>query len=117
MGGPIYIEKPTNNLIASITKGLSRFKDTMFGNSRGGALGYEFLAAGGIVMRPTAAIIGEAGPEAVIPLSQLGAMGPSVGTVVINVSGYEDGAGAGAAAADAFRRALGLQRRMPFATV
>jgi hypothetical protein len=30
------------------------------------------LASGGVVMRPTKAIIGEAGPEAVIPLSQAG---------------------------------------------
>lgn len=32
------------------------------------------MAAGGIVTRPTAAIIGEAGPEAVIPLSRMGGM-------------------------------------------
>jgi len=33
------------------------------------------LAAGGVVTDPTMALIGEAGPEAVIPLSQLGAFG------------------------------------------
>lgn len=34
------------------------------------------LAEGGIVTRPTRALIGEAGPEAVIPLSKAGLMGP-----------------------------------------
>jgi len=33
------------------------------------------LAAGGIVTRPTKALIGEAGPEAVIPLREMGGMG------------------------------------------
>jgi hypothetical protein len=32
------------------------------------------LAKGGIVRRPTLALIGEAGPEAVVPLSRLSAM-------------------------------------------
>lgn len=34
--------------------------------------GIRLFADGGIVMRPTAGIVGEAGPEAVIPLAQLG---------------------------------------------
>ena len=32
----------------------------------------EILAAGGIVTRPTLAMIGEAGPEAVVPLDRMG---------------------------------------------
>jgi phage-related minor tail protein len=40
----------------------------------------RYLATGGIVTRPTLAMIGEAGPEAVIPLNQ---MGPSIGTINI----------------------------------
>jgi hypothetical protein len=43
------------------------------------------MADGGIVTRPTLAMIGEAGPEAVIPLSQMGNMGGS--GVTINVAG------------------------------
>lgn len=43
------------------------------------------LASGGIVTRPTRAIIGEAGAEAVIPLDRLGSMGSQ--TVNVNVSG------------------------------
>ena len=40
------------------------------------------MAAGGIVTSPTLAMIGEAGPEAVIPLSQMGSMGGGVSIVV-----------------------------------
>ena len=43
-----------------------------------------FLAAGGIVKTPTVAMIGEAGPEAVIPLGQMGSMGSNI---TINVGG------------------------------
>jgi hypothetical protein len=43
------------------------------------------MANGGIVTGPTLAMIGEAGPEAVIPLSQMGNMGGS--GVTINVAG------------------------------
>ena len=42
------------------------------------------MAEGGIVSRPTLALIGEAGPEAVVPLSKMGSGG---GDVNINVTG------------------------------
>ena len=42
------------------------------------------LAEGGIVTGPTLALIGEAGPEAVIPLSKMGGMG---GGITVNVNG------------------------------
>jgi hypothetical protein len=45
-----------------------------------------FLAAGGIVTSPTLSMIGEAGPEAVIPLSQMGSMGGG-SNITINVGG------------------------------
>jgi phage-related protein len=41
------------------------------------------LASGGIVTRPTMAILGEAGPEAVVPLDRMRGMG----TVTVNVNG------------------------------
>jgi hypothetical protein len=44
------------------------------------------LAQGGIVNSPTLAMIGEAGPEAVIPLSKMNAMGSGI-NVTINVTG------------------------------
>jgi len=46
------------------------------------------LQEGGIVTRPTRAIIGEAGPEAVIPLRRLGATGALGGAnITINING------------------------------
>jgi hypothetical protein len=42
------------------------------------------MAEGGIVTRPTNALIGEAGAEAVIPLDKMGSMGTNV---VVNVAG------------------------------
>lgn len=42
------------------------------------------MAEGGIVTQPTIALIGEAGPEAVVPLRKGGAMG---GNVTVNVNG------------------------------
>lgn len=39
---------------------------------RGTEIGFPQLAKGGIVRRPTLAMIGEAGPEAVVPLSKMG---------------------------------------------
>jgi hypothetical protein len=45
------------------------------------------LAEGGIVNSPTLAMIGEAGSEAVIPLSKMGGMGMGGMNIVINVQG------------------------------
>lgn len=45
--------------------------------------GIPMMATGGVVSGPTLALIGEQGPEAVVPLSQMGGMGG----VTINVSG------------------------------
>jgi hypothetical protein len=54
------------------------------------------LANGGLVMSPTLALIGEAGPEAVVPLDRMGQMG---GNVTINVNGGDPNA-----VVDALRR-------------
>jgi hypothetical protein len=54
------------------------------GGNTGSARGFTAMATGGIVTSPTMALIGEAGPEAVIPLSKLDSMG---GGVTINVNG------------------------------
>ncbi|HEY3742454.1 MAG TPA: hypothetical protein VGL53_21545 [Bryobacteraceae bacterium] len=48
------------------------------------------LADGGFVTQPTLAIIGEAGPEAVIPLSAMGAAGAGTGSmqqIIVNING------------------------------
>jgi hypothetical protein len=56
------------------------------GGGGGGGDNLSPMAAGGIVMRPTRALIGEAGPEAVIPLGR--SNGGGLGnTVVVNVAG------------------------------
>jgi hypothetical protein len=70
------------------------------GSASGGAnpagLDYKAMATGGIVTSPTFALIGEAGPEAVIPLDKMGGMG---GGVTINVNGGDP-----QAVVDALRR-------------
>ena len=48
--------------------------------------GIPAMAAGGVVTGPTLALIGEAGPEAVIPLDRMGSMGGG-NNVTINVNG------------------------------
>ena len=50
------------------------------------------LAAGGIVTSPTLAMIGEAGPEAVVPLSRAGEFGMGGSNVTINVQGADPNA-------------------------
>jgi len=50
--------------------------------------GFGFLASGGIVNGPTRAIVGEKGPEAVIPLNKLeGLGGTTIGDINITVEG------------------------------
>jgi hypothetical protein len=55
---------------------------TSGGSGDGGAnpagLDYKAMATGGIVTSPTMALIGEAGPEAVIPLSKAGGLGMNI---------------------------------------
>ena len=53
-----------------------------------GSIGARAMATGGVVSRPTLALIGEQGPEAVVPLSQMGGMGG----VTINVNGGDPNA-------------------------
>ena len=63
------------------------------GGGFGGALGGIFsgigsllgLAEGGVVTKPTVAMIGESGPEAVVPLDKMDSMG---GSVTLNFSGH-----------------------------
>ena len=52
--------------------------------SGAGRRGIPLMAEGGIVNKPTFAMIGEAGAEAVIPLDKMGSMGQKV---VVNVAG------------------------------
>jgi len=52
--------------------------------SGAGRRGIPFMAEGGVVSKPTIAMIGEAGAEAVIPLDRMGSMGTKV---TVNVAG------------------------------
>jgi hypothetical protein len=54
------------------------------------------LAVGGIVTRPTQALIGEAGPEAVIPLDKLGKMGGNTYNITVNAGMGTNGTQLGA---------------------
>jgi SLT domain-containing protein len=48
------------------------------GGNTGSARGFTAMATGGIVTSPTMALIGEAGPEAVIPLNKAGGLGMNI---------------------------------------
>lgn len=62
--------------------GVSVMAGASMGGAGGGGGGLPRMASGGVVTRPTLALIGEAGPEAVVPLGK--GMG---GGVTINVQG------------------------------
>jgi len=67
------------NIDVVITERVNKIVATVSG-------GIPQMAEGGIVNRPTLALIGEAGPEAVVPLSKMGGMGGG-GDININVNG------------------------------
>jgi hypothetical protein len=66
------------------------------------------LAEGGVVTGPTLAMIGEAGPEAVIPLDRMGSMGAGSNQVTINVNGGDPNA-----VVDALRRYMRQNGSVP----
>jgi hypothetical protein len=63
--------------------------DSGNGGANPAGLDYKAMASGGVVTSPTFALIGEAGPEAVIPLDKMSGMG---GGVTINVNGGDPNA-------------------------
>ena len=52
--------------------------DSGDGGANPAGLDYKAMATGGIVTSPTMALIGEAGPEAVIPLNKAGGLGMNI---------------------------------------
>jgi len=83
-----------NDLIAKIGELIDTMADVPAlpgGSSSGQPFGGQdppAMAAGGVVTRPTVALVGEAGPEAIIPLAKLGGMrGPSEQTINIMLDG------------------------------
>lgn len=78
------------------------------GGANPAGLDYKAMATGGVVTSPTFALIGEAGPEAVIPLDKMGSMG---GGVTINVNGGDP-----QAVVDALRRYMQVNGSVPIRT-
>jgi hypothetical protein len=62
------------------------------------------FATGGIVTSPTLGLVGEAGAEAVIPLSKLGNMGNNI-NITVNAGMGVDGAEVGNQIIDAIKKA------------
>lgn len=79
----MVVTGPLGVLIGMLRK-LVELKDSI-GNFDIGDINIPGFANGGIVTGPTLAMVGEKGPEAIIPLSQLGNMGG--GGVTVNVTG------------------------------
>jgi hypothetical protein len=78
--GPEVPGKPQPRRLTAVPQGLSRIRQDFD----------EFIpmmANGGLVMSPTLALIGEAGPEMVIPLDRAGGVGATY--VTVNVSGAD----------------------------
>jgi hypothetical protein len=78
------------------------------GGANPAGLDYKAMATGGIITRPTLALMGESGPEAVIPLSKMGSMG---GGVTINVNGGDP-----QSVVDALRRYMQVNGSVPIRT-
>ena len=72
--------------IGETAASLSDFSISIVGTYTGGVVG---LQHGGIVTRPTLAVVGEAGPEAVIPLDRFESMGEAKVTVNVFNNGSD----------------------------
>ena len=76
-----FLTRSITVLAKLIGKGpLGKIKDPIMRDGR--MLADPELAEGGIVDKPTRAIIGEKGPEAIIPLNQIGNIGGFAGTLI-----------------------------------
>ena len=102
--------KPGKDIPSIPQVSFGRLGDSGSGEGRGAGLAVPAMAQGGIVTGPTLALIGEAGPEAVIPLDRLGNMGGA--TYQINVNGGDPNA-----VVDALRRYMFQNGAVPIRTV
>ena len=103
----INLIKPGKDIgtLGQVSLGRMGGGDAAAGGANPAGLDYKAMATGGIVTSPTFALIGEAGPEAVIPLSKMGSMG---GGVTINVNGGDP-----QAVVNALRRYMQLNGSVP----
>jgi hypothetical protein len=80
---------PNNNYVGGTYLGPDVYQSTLTGQALANKLAkndaFATMADGGIVSSATMALIGEAGPEAVIPLNRMGSMGGTY--ITVNVSG------------------------------
>lgn len=87
-----FIQIAIKDGVAKLAEALAAVGTAFSAGSTGGsgwlaALGAVFLADGGIVRKPTFAMVGEAGPEAVIPLDRLSSVGGG-GPLEVHVHDY-----------------------------
>ncbi|MGL4268007.1 MAG: hypothetical protein ACRCR7_12900, partial [Weissella cibaria] len=82
-GNSIMVVTGPLGVLVGLFRKLLELKDAI-GSFDIGGINIPGLAEGGIVTKPTLAVIGEAGPEAVVPLSKMGGMG---GGITVNVTG------------------------------
>ena len=82
-GNAIIVVTGPLGLLISLLGKLEGLKGSL-GKFNLGGINIPGFADGGVVTSPTLAMVGEAGPEAIIPLSQMGNMG---GGITVNVNG------------------------------
>jgi phage-related minor tail protein len=92
------IATPIDNLEGAI----SDLVDTIQAGNVGSIL--TPFAKGGVVTKPTAALIGEAGPEAVIPLNKMGQFGGATYQITVNAGLGTDGGDVGRQIVEAIKR-------------
>ena len=88
--GPVIPKAATPAPVPTPSAGSSNFTAQGLQNKLK-AMGMVALADGGIVNSPTSALIGEAGPEAVIPLNRMGSIGGSTVNITVNGSVTSEG--------------------------
>ena len=99
---PIWLDDQTRQLMedARSVRGVGNGQAPSTDRTGGGV---RRFATGGIVTRATNALIGEAGPEAVIPLSRFGGMGTSTVNINVQVSPLSNPAEVGQAVVSALK--------------
>jgi len=117
-GAQAELDKLRASLTAPVTTPITTGKSTGTGSGKTGNIStvlppdtsgfglnrFARLAKGGIVMGPTNALIGEAGPEAVVPLSKAGSFGGGTYNIVVNAGVGTNGAQVGQQIVEAIKK-------------
>lgn len=112
------LEDGINGIVRTYNRTIGKVAG-VFGAPRLPELSIPRLAAGGIVTRPTVALIGEAGPEAVIPLGRgrRGGAGRMTVNLTVNAGVGTDGYKVGQAVISALQAWQRMNGPIPIATV